>query len=122
MTGCEFCGHEFPEELGRYGCPNCEGNGLEKESQAMPAFGHKDKTRAALDLVRQGLTAYEAAKRSGITSGTLYKSAEYRAILAARATDCKYCDGQGEVQSQGRAPDIDPPIIKCRECGGSGKK
>ncbi len=24
---CEFCGYEFPEELGRYGCPNCEGDG-----------------------------------------------------------------------------------------------
>lgn len=31
MTGCEFCGHEFPEELGRYGCPNCEGEALETE-------------------------------------------------------------------------------------------
>ncbi|MBE2262895.1 MAG: DNA cytosine methyltransferase [Burkholderiaceae bacterium] len=25
---CEFCGHEFPEHLGRYGCPNREGAGL----------------------------------------------------------------------------------------------
>ena len=25
---CEFCGYEFPEHLGRYGCPNCEGDGL----------------------------------------------------------------------------------------------
>jgi hypothetical protein len=24
---CEFCQHEFPEELGRYGCPNCLGEG-----------------------------------------------------------------------------------------------
>lgn len=25
---CEFCGYEFDTELGRYGCPNCEGEGL----------------------------------------------------------------------------------------------
>ena len=25
---CEFCGYEFPESCGRYGCPNCEGDGL----------------------------------------------------------------------------------------------
>ena len=25
---CEFCGYKFPEHLGRYGCPNCEGEGL----------------------------------------------------------------------------------------------
>lgn len=29
MIECEFCDHHFPEELGRYGCPNCEGEGLE---------------------------------------------------------------------------------------------
>lgn len=28
LMECEFCGYEFPEELGRYGCPNCEGDGL----------------------------------------------------------------------------------------------
>lgn len=26
---CEFCSYEFPEYLGRYGCPNCEGDGLD---------------------------------------------------------------------------------------------
>ena len=25
---CEFCGYEFPDSCGRYGCPNCEGDGL----------------------------------------------------------------------------------------------
>jgi len=28
LMACEFCGYEFPEELGRYGCPNCEGDEL----------------------------------------------------------------------------------------------
>jgi len=25
---CEFCGHEFDNACGRYGCPNCNGEGL----------------------------------------------------------------------------------------------
>jgi Zn finger protein HypA/HybF involved in hydrogenase expression len=30
LVPCEFCGHPFDHEtLGRYGCPNCEGEGLE---------------------------------------------------------------------------------------------
>ena len=28
LVECEFCGYEFPEELVRYGCPNCEGDGM----------------------------------------------------------------------------------------------
>lgn len=28
LMECEFCGYEFPESCGRYGCPNCEGEGL----------------------------------------------------------------------------------------------
>ncbi len=28
LLECEFCGYEFPESCGRYGCPNCEGIGL----------------------------------------------------------------------------------------------
>ena len=28
LQRCEFCGHSFDKELlGRYGCPNCEGEG-----------------------------------------------------------------------------------------------
>ena len=42
------------------------------------------EVQAALQLVKKGLTAYEAAKRSGCTSGALYKNAEYKAIIAKR--------------------------------------
>nr|HPL80701.1 DNA cytosine methyltransferase [Burkholderiaceae bacterium] len=28
LMECEFCGYQFPESCGRYGCPNCEGDGL----------------------------------------------------------------------------------------------
>lgn len=30
---CLFCGYEYPESLGRYGCPNCHGEGLENKIQ-----------------------------------------------------------------------------------------
>jgi DNA (cytosine-5)-methyltransferase 1 len=31
---CEFCGYEFDvDRLGRYGCPNCEGDGLDSNSE-----------------------------------------------------------------------------------------
>ncbi len=26
---CKFCGYEFAEDLGKYGCPNCLGEGLD---------------------------------------------------------------------------------------------
>lgn len=42
---------------------------------------------AALDLVRIGLTAYVAAQRAGLTSGAIYKNAEYRQILAERTKE-----------------------------------
>lgn len=30
LTGCHACGHEYDREaLGKYGCPNCHGEGLE---------------------------------------------------------------------------------------------
>lgn len=27
---CHQCGHQYQEALGRYGCPNCHGEGLEE--------------------------------------------------------------------------------------------
>jgi len=34
LRRCEFCGYEFPDSLGRYGCPNCLGEGLEEGRMA----------------------------------------------------------------------------------------
>jgi Zn finger protein HypA/HybF involved in hydrogenase expression len=31
LIECEFCGYEFPESCGRYGCPNCNDEGLDDE-------------------------------------------------------------------------------------------
>lgn len=33
---CEFCGYEFDAECGRYGCPNCEGEGLAHPGEPRP--------------------------------------------------------------------------------------
>lgn len=31
MIECEFCEHQFPGELSRYGCPNCGGEAVRIE-------------------------------------------------------------------------------------------
>jgi hypothetical protein len=28
LRACFACGYKFPEKLGKYGCPNCNGEGL----------------------------------------------------------------------------------------------
>ena len=33
LIACEFCGYEFDEACGRYGCPNCNGEGLDPVKQ-----------------------------------------------------------------------------------------
>jgi len=33
---CEFCGYEYDEDCGKYGCPNCNGEGLGEESETTP--------------------------------------------------------------------------------------
>lgn len=33
VVACEFCGHELDAAAGRYGCPNCHGEGLDDSEQ-----------------------------------------------------------------------------------------
>ena len=33
LMDCEFCGYTFEADAGRYGCPNCNGEGLEPVEQ-----------------------------------------------------------------------------------------
>lgn len=58
LRKCEFCGYEFPDELGRYGCPNCCGEGLQGNKQpglrghawfddGIARFGSQDPRRKA---------------------------------------------------------------------------
>ena len=58
---CEFCEHDFPAPLGRYGCPNCLGTGVgavdaqcsvcdkvcDPDTCAMPACPHKPEEPTA---------------------------------------------------------------------------
>lgn len=38
-TPCEFCFYHFDQyELGSYGCPNCEGEGLDDTPTSDPTF------------------------------------------------------------------------------------
>ena len=30
---CQFCGYEFDDKCGKYGCPNCNGEGLSDAKQ-----------------------------------------------------------------------------------------
>ena len=40
---CQFCEYEFPDGLGKYGCPNCHGEGLsEDDTEACTCF-HTEK-------------------------------------------------------------------------------
>jgi hypothetical protein len=55
-------------------------------------LAYRERMPAALAFVREGKTAYLAAQLTGLTSGAIYKNAEYRQILADRAkekTDAK---------------------------------
>jgi DNA (cytosine-5)-methyltransferase 1 len=74
-TPCAFCGYPFDQEtLGRYGCPNCEGEGLD-EPIAITQFGDTAGTRTArhdsspcadreMNVIAYPLTAGMAASAS----------------------------------------------------------
>ena len=43
---CPFCEHEYPDECGYYGCPNCEGEGLEETGAVRDTYDpSRDGTR-----------------------------------------------------------------------------
>jgi len=54
----------------------------------------KSKTRIALDLVRQGMTPYAAAKHAGIATSTLYAAMK-------RQEDKRICPCCGQVVRDG---------------------
>ena len=48
LRRCEFCGYAFDERCGRYGCPNCEGEGLDDCDEALEYLQVGDgQTKAA---------------------------------------------------------------------------
>lgn len=60
---CEFCGYEFDEACGRYGCPNCLGEGLEEMPQENGETRRKMKVRddieAQIEAVEQRILHLE---------------------------------------------------------------
>jgi len=54
---CEFCGHHFPEHLGRYGCPNCEGEGIEPMADARSPRQQGRELARALPCNRGGVAS-----------------------------------------------------------------
>ena len=59
LTPCHFCGYEFDEECGKYGCPNCHGEGLEN----MENIKLNKLTRGELGALRHNLVLYSYDKK-----------------------------------------------------------
>jgi site-specific DNA-cytosine methylase len=73
-TPCAFCGHPFDQEtLGRYGCPNCEGEGLD-EPIATTQFGDPSftLTKGRSHAVAQPVNIYGGNKRPDRPEGGFY--------------------------------------------------
>ena len=50
---CQFCGYEFDDACGKYGCPNCNGEGLDspigdREMDLRITFGDMKRVMAEL--------------------------------------------------------------------------
>lgn len=58
VTTCGLCGYEFPERLGKYGCPNCLGEGPD-EAERMDEWDPTGYYRRKL-LTRTPAAAWSA--------------------------------------------------------------
>ena len=47
------CGHAFPESLGKYGCPNCEGETMTEPQTAAERKAAERKRRDAAGYIRK---------------------------------------------------------------------
>ena len=75
---CEFCGYEFSDDLGRYGCPNCEGEGLMDNSKEESAR-----------LARAMAAVNELSKSMDQPTGRNYLAWNARKIEARRLMNSK---------------------------------
>ena len=82
MIACEFCGHLFPAENGRYGCANCHGEGLAVNPGSLLANMRWSKPDADRDQPR------EAGKLGG------------RPTLCGNCGDCKNCKRRKKNQEK----------------------
>jgi protein-arginine kinase activator protein McsA len=79
-VGCEQCGYRYDADLGRYGCPDCHGEGMsQKKDPAAVSLGRRGGKAGTGDSKVRGDAAYykriskkaaaarkaKAAKRSG---------------------------------------------------------
>ena len=39
---CSYCGYDFPDELGKYGCANCLGGTMSRVTWEQPSDEHGD--------------------------------------------------------------------------------
>lgn len=97
LLPCEFCGYEFDHDgLGRFGCPNCHGEGLDDAEQMRLQPGRR-RPPAILPLVSSGTRATESGNNlrggmvgklvnegHGQTVSPKNKSAMRKIILAKR--------------------------------------
>jgi rubredoxin len=81
---CEFCGYEFSDELGRYGCPNCEGEGLmdnskEESARLAGAMAAVNELSKSMDLpTGRNYQAWNARKQEAAAKRRMNSKPEDR--------------------------------------------
>lgn len=78
MRRCEFCGHSFPDKLGRYGCPNCNGEGMKTAEE-------KDARRKIMAELRNARKAFQNARYTLRKASENVNYCDKRLVAAAKA-------------------------------------
>ena len=66
---CEYCGYEFDEDCGRYGCPNCFGEGLdmaEENGESRRKMQVRDTIEAQIEAIRVRIDARQSATEADV--------------------------------------------------------
>jgi hypothetical protein len=82
---CEFCGYEFSDDLGRYGCPNCEGEGtMSNLCRSNLGSANTRKINKALGELKQSVTVKSFGFGRGGSSISV-PPGEIEILMTARA-------------------------------------
>lgn len=86
MKACEFCGHHFDAELcGRFGCPNCHGDGLKTPDRERQARSRQARAEAGGKQIAVMLTPEAAAKLARwVARGESIAAVVNRLLLASK--------------------------------------